>query len=400
MSRWVALLIGLISVSCALGAERAAPKYEVDPFWPQELPNKWVLGQIRGVATDRNGHIWVLNEGVPSDDRAAARNPPQAECCVPAPSVVEFDPAGKLVSAWGKPGFVPGWPIAPRGIYVDRKGNVWIGGVASPWNAEPAAPMLNATQPWDRQILKFSRDGKLLLQIGAPSNAPLDNGETMRLGPSGALCVDDAANEVYVADGFAKRRVVVFDANTGAFKRGWGAYGIALDQVDNSEPSRFPVTRDPSVAPSKQFWGLTDIEISNDGKVYVVDQMNYRIQVFTRRGKFIKEFPVAPHVLGFEATWSLALSSDPRQRHLFVTDGESGVIRILDRDSGAELGKFGHKGRNAGQFSNLGWVAVDSRGILYTGEVHFTRSWDGRIATETGIPQTPGGRLQRFTRKP
>lgn len=400
MSRVPALLIGLICVSCALAAERAAPGYEVDPFWPQGLPNKWVLGQIRGLATDSTGHIWVLNDGVPSDNRAAARNPPEAECCVPAPSVVEFDPAGNVVSAWGKPGLVPGWPIAPRGIHVDRKGNIWIGGVASPWNAEPASPMPNEKQPWDRQILKFSREGKLLLQIGEPSNAPLDNSDKARLGPSGALYVDDAANEVYVADGFAKRRVVVFDSNTGAFKRGWGAYGIALERVDNAEPSPFPVTRDPSVPPSKQFRGLTDIEISNDGKVYVADQMNSRIQEFTRRGKFIKEFQVAPHVLGFEATWSLALSSDPQQRHLFVTDGESGVIRILDRDSGTELGKLGHKGRYAGQFSNLGWVALDSKGILYTGEVHFTRSWDGRIATKTGIPQTPGGRLQRFTPKP
>lgn len=399
MTRLSVFLSGLICCASAPAWGQAAPHYEIDPFWPKELPNNWVLGQIRGVATDSNDHVWVLNEGVPNDNSAAAKTPPQAECCVPAPAVIEFDAAGNVVSSWGKAGFVPGWPIAPRGIHVDKKGNIWIAGVGSPWNAEPASPMPTQKQPWDRQVLKFSRDGKLLLQIGQPSNAPLNNQDTAHLGPSGAVYVDDAADEVYVADGFAKRRIVVFDANTGAFKRGWGAYGIALDQIDNAQPAPFPATRDPSIQPSKQFRGLTDIEIANDGLVYAADQMNYRIQVFTKQGKFVKEFSAAAHVLGFEATWSMALSRDPLQRHLFLTDGESGLIRIFDRGDGKELGKLGHKGRGAGQFSNLGWVALDSKATMYTGEVHFTRSWDGKTATLTGKPQTPGGRLQRFAPK-
>jgi DNA-binding beta-propeller fold protein YncE len=400
MTRLSAVLIGVICLSCSLAARgETAPRYEVDPFWPKELPHEWVLGQIRGVTVDSNDHIWVLNDGVPGDNAAAAKTPPQAECCVPAPSVIELDQAGNVVSSWGKRGFVPGWPLAPRGIYADKKGNLWIGGVGSPWNGEPGSPKPTDKQSWDRHILKFSREGKLLLQIGQPSNAPLNNQDTTLLGPSGAVVVDDAADEIYVADGFANRRVVVFDSNTGAFKRGWGAYGIALSEIDNAEPAPFPATRDPSTPPSKQFRGLTDIEIANDGDVYVADQMNARIQVFTKQGKFVKEFSVAPHVLGFEATWSMALSRDPRQRYLFITDGESGFIRVLDRGSGAELGKLGHKGRNAGQFSNLGWVALDSKGTLYTGEVHFTRSWDGKTATLTGKPQTPGGRLQRFILK-
>lgn len=399
MSKQSVCLTGLLCFSSSLAWAQGAANYTVDAFWPNELPDKWVLGQIRGVATDSNDHVWVLNEGVPNDNSAAAKQPPAAECCVPAPLVIELDAAGNVVRSWGKPGFVPAWPIAPRGIHADRKGNIWIGGVGSPWNAEPASPMSTKEQPWDRQILKFSRDGKLLLQIGEPSNAPLNNQDTTRLGPSGAVFVDDAADEIYVADGFAKRRVVVFDSNTGAFKRGWGAYGIALDKIDNAEPALFPTTRDPASKPSKQFRGLTDIEISNDGNVYVADQMNYRIQVFTKQGKFVKEFAVAPKVLGFEATWSMALSSDPQQRHLFITDGESGLVRILDRSSGKELGKLGHKGRMAGEFSNLGWIALDSKGTMYTGEVHFTRSWDGKTATLTGKPQTPGGRLQRFAPK-
>lgn len=399
MTRLPAVLAGLICLFCSMARGQAAPRYEVDPFWPKDLPNNWVLGQIRGVATDHNDHIWVLNEGVPADNAAAAKTPPAADCCIPAPSVIELDSAGNVVSSWGKPGFVSGWPVAPRGIRADMKGNIWITGVGSPWNAEPASSKPTDKQPGDRHVLKFSRDGKLLLQIGMPSNAPLNNQDTKGIGPSEAVWVDDAANEVYVADGFANRRVVVFDSDSGEFKRGWGAYGVALSQIENGEPSPFPTTRDPSAVTSKQFSGLTDIQISSDGYVYVTDQMNARIQVFTKQGGFVKEFSVAPQVLGFEATWSMTLSRDPNQRYLFVTDGESGLIRILDRANGTELGKLGHKGRNAGQFNNLGWVAVDSKETLYTGEVHFTRSWDGKAATLTGKPQTPGGRLQRFIPK-
>ncbi|MBL8266423.1 hypothetical protein [Steroidobacter sp.] len=397
MSRWSAFLIGALCSVCSIAWGQGAASYRVDPYWPKELPNQWVLGQVRGVSTDSNGHIWVLNEGVPSDNAHAATQPPTAECCVPAPSVIEFDAGGNVLRAWGKPGYVPAWPRSPRGIQVDKKGNVWIAGVASPWTSEPGTPNPTQQEPWDRHVLKFSADGKLLLQIGQPSNAPLSNRDTKSLGPTSAMRIDDAADELYVADGFLNRRVLVFDANTGKFKRGWGAYGIALAKIEEAEPIKFPATRDPSVPVSRQFNGLSDIEIARDGKVYVSDQMNYRVQVFTKQGKFIKEFAVAPKVLGFEATWTLALSQDPKQRHLFVTDGESGLIRILDRDSGTELGKLGHKGRNAGQFNNLNWLALDSKGAMYTGEVHFTRSWDGKIATMTGKPQTPGGRLQRFT---
>jgi DNA-binding beta-propeller fold protein YncE len=224
----------------------------------------------------------------------------------------------------------------------------------------------------------------------------VNNQDTTLLGAPGAVEVEDAAHEVYIADGFLNRRVVVYDSNTGAFKRGWGAYGISLSQVDNSNLSMFPASRDPLSSPSKQFGGLTDITISDDGLVYVTDQINDRIQVFTKQGSFVREFLVAPKMLGYESAWGIALSRDPKQRYLFVTDGASGVIRILKRRNGTEVGKLGHKGRDPGQFSNLAWVVLDSQGALYAGEVHFTRSWDGIIAIQTGITDTPGGRLQKF----
>jgi hypothetical protein len=399
MARLPVSLMILICLFSPLSEAQGAPQYKVDPFWPKELPNNWILGQIRGVAIDNEDHVWVLNDGVPWDNAAAAQKPPKAQCCIPAPAVVEFDSDGSVLRAWGGPGYVPSWPTTPHGIYLDKKGNVWIGGVGSPWNFDPGMPKTTAAQLWDRQVLKFSSDGKLLLQIGQPSNARVTNQDTTLLGAPSAVNVDDAIHEVYIADGFLNRRVVVYDSNTGAFKRGWGAYGISLSQVDNSNVSVFPASRDPMSSPSKQFRGLTAITISDDGLLYVTDQMNDRIQVFTKQGSFVKEFLVAPRILGYESAWGIALSHDPKQRYLFVTDGASGVIRILDRRDGREIGKLGHKGRNPGQFSNLGWLVVDSRGSLYTGEVHFTRSWDGIIAIQTGITDTSGGRLQKFIRE-
>jgi DNA-binding beta-propeller fold protein YncE len=397
MTRLTTLLMTLICLFGTLVMAQGAPHYRADPFWPKELPNNWILGQIRGVAVDSENHVWVLNEGVPFDDAAAAKTPPEADCCVPAPAVVEFDSNGKLLNAWGGANYVPAWPVDPHSIYVDNKGNVWIGGVGSPWTSDPGTTEPTMSQPWDRQVLEFSGDGKLLLQIGHPSNAPVNNKDTTLLGAPSAIKVDGAADEVYIADGFVNRRVLVYDSKTGAFKRGWGAYGIPLSEIDNN-PLMFPTSRDPLLpTSSKQFDGITDIAISHDGLVYVADQGNDRIQVFTKSGKFVKDFLVAPNVLGYESTWSIALSRDSDQRYLFVTDGASGVIRIFDRRDGTKLGKFGDKGRETGEFDNLGWVALDSAGALYTGEVHFTRSWDAEQSYLSGGQGfTPGGRLQKF----
>jgi DNA-binding beta-propeller fold protein YncE len=381
---------------CQVVVAQDSPRFKLDLSWPKELPNNWILGQVRGLAVDPQNHIWVLNEGVPNDNASLAQNPPTARCCIPAPLVIEFDRTGKVLRHWGRPGFVADWPTSPHGIAVDKKGNVWIAGVGSPWNTDPGTSRPKTTQPWDRQVLKFSNTGKLLLEIGKPSNAKVDNRDTSLLGAPSAIAIDDAANEVYIADGFLNHRIVVFDANTGKFKRGWGAYGVPLADIDNGAPVPFPASRDLSVPASRQFKGVTDIALSRDGLVYVPDQLNDRIQVFTRQGKFVREFTVAPLIPGYESTWSVALSRDPKQKYVFVTEGASGVVLEFDRQSGAQVGSFGHKGRNAGQFDNLGWIAVDSLGTIFTGEVHFDRSWDGHDAALGGKAETAGGRLQAF----
>ncbi|MFB3814161.1 MAG: hypothetical protein ACE14L_08620 [Terriglobales bacterium] len=407
-----------LSLVCLLlhplpGTGQEAPRYKVDADWPGVLPFSWSIGMINGLAVGPDDSIWVLHDpyNMQPDEIGAAQNPPRSECCYPAPEVLQFDRNGKILRAWHGRDRISTWPVAAHGIAVDKKGNVWIAGVGKEWHPDlPGFTMAwdsfgnrtkeKDTDRRDRQVLKLTPTGKLLLQIGQPSFAPQNNQDTTILGAPTAMAFDDAANEVYIADGMMNKRIVVYDMNTGEFKRGWGAYGIPLDQIDNSDPAakELPTGRivDTSLSPAKQFRTLTDVVISDDGIVYVTDQKNNRIQAFTKQGKFVKEIFVAPKTGGNGSAWGLTVSRDPQQRYLFVADGNSGVIRIIDRKSGTELGKVGTKGRNAGQLVTPSFVDFDSKGALYTAEHHFARSWDGWQATHTGRPGTPGGRLQRF----
>jgi hypothetical protein len=253
------------------------------------------------------------------------------------------------------------------GLEVDKEGNVWVGGAwAENYNPNPAVIGPDRRDLWDRQVLKFTSDGKQLLEIGHPTKSPANNQDTTILGGPGRVVVDESAHEVYIGDGFLNKRVVVYDSNTGTFKRGWGAYGILLSDIDNSKLPPY----DPSAPPAKQFRGAVTIHISVDGLVYVGDRTGDRIQVFTREGKFQREFFVAPNTIGRGSVWTVAFSHDPKQKYLLVGDGGNCVIRILDRSNGTEVGKFGHRGANAGQFNFIQDIALDSKGNLYTGEVN------------------------------
>ncbi len=357
------LVIGSIAWLADINVARAdsAPKYKVDASWPKQLPNNWAMGQIGGMAVDKDDHIWVFQRprSLTADEAAAAQTPPTAECCFPAPSVLEFDTEGNLLKSWGGPNFIPDWPQTEHGIYVDRAGNVWLTGSGAPGPA-------GKDTPEDRQAFKFTNDGKLLLTIGHPFNGPDNNQDTTMLGRVAAIEVDEDAHEVYMSDGYGNRRVVVFDSNTGAFKRGWGAYGIPLSEVDNGKLPPY----DPSAPPPKQFLGpVHSVRISEDGLVYVCDRTADRIQVFTKQGKFVKELLLAPKTLGNGSTWSVNFSHDPKQQYLLVGDGRNDVIWILNRDDGKVVGSFGHNGRSAGQFHWVHQVVMDSQGNLYTGEV-------------------------------
>lgn len=325
------------------------PHYAVVPSWPKALPNNWIMGQVAGVAVDRHDRIWILQRPKSStvDELGAEQDPPRSMCCVAAPPVLVFDTRGNLLEAWGGPGAGYDWPETEHGIWVDKQDNVWVGGNAAT----------------DRHILKFSPDGRFLLQIGHPSADPLDSSRTDILGRVASLTVDDAASEIYLADGYGNKRIAVFDSETGEFKRLWGAYG--KPPVDGAVEAY-----DPALPPETQFrTPVHCVRIANDGKVYVCDRVNNRMQVFTKSGEFLQEFFVRRETRGNGSVWDVTFSKDAEQRYLFAIDGENNVVWTLERATGVIRDQQFRNGRNAGQFHWVHQAATDSEGNLYTGEV-------------------------------
>jgi DNA-binding beta-propeller fold protein YncE len=367
-------------------SQAQVPRFDVDPLWPKPLPNHWVLGSVTGVAVDGKDHIWIAHRGADSlgnNEKGAILSPPTG-CCVPAPQVLEFDQAGNLVGHWGGPG--PGfeWPQSTGGITVDHKGNLWI---AAAGQAEPATPRAQPAaspedggrptgtpaaagrgaapatpRPQDAHLIKFSSAGQFLLQIGHAGKVDGSDSKTGLNRPAGVR-VDPATNEVYVADGIGNHRVVVFDADSGAYKRHWGAYGGIPD-----DKSLGPY--DPNAPAAKQFRTVSCAAVSKDGLVYVCDRQNDRIQVFQKDGKFIREASVSKTTLGDGSVWDIAFSHDPQQRFIYVADGHDKKVFVLQRDTLEVVTSFGDGGRLPGQFYGVGSIAVDSKGNVYTGETY------------------------------
>ena len=329
-----------------------APRFEVDPLWPKPLPNHWVLGETIGVSVDAQGHIWILHRptSLEANELHATTSPTMARCCASAPPVLEFDQAGNLLRHWGGPGAGYDWPQRNHGITVDYKGNVWIGG------NDQGMPS------HDHILLKFTREGKFLMQIGKPSQSKgSDDVENLRL-PAKTF-VDPKTNELYVADGYGNHRVIVFDADTGSYKRHWGAYGHKPD--DTILPYK------PGDPPSQQFRNPVHcIMLSNDGLLYVCDRGNDRIQVFKPDGTFVKEVFIEKETLGSGSVFDIAFSQDPQQKYMYVADGENQQVHILDRQSLEVLTSFGDGGRQPGQFYGVHSIATDSQGNIYTTETY------------------------------
>jgi len=338
-----------------------APYFEVDPFWPKPLPNHWVLGSSIGVSVDERDHVWMIHRGSATlaEKERALETKLSDECCGAAPPVLEFDPEGKLVGHWGGPGAGYEWPTSNHGITVDHKGNVWIGG----------------NGPGDSQVLKFSKTGKFLLQVGK-ANARLGamkdgkptyaggSNDPISFGRVAKIFVDPSANETYLADGYLNKRVAIIDADSGKLKRYWGAYGNKPDDTDLG-PYK------PEAAPAQQFrTPVHCADLSNDGLVYVCDRPNNRIQVFKKDGTFVKEAFYAKNSQGDGAVFDIAFSKDPAQTYLYMADGNNMKIRILRRDTLEELTSFGDGGRQPGQFYAVHSIAVDSKGNIYTTETY------------------------------
>jgi DNA-binding beta-propeller fold protein YncE len=379
----LALGVGSILLERSATVEAAtaqAPRFEVDPLWPRPLPNHWIMGNVIGVSVDDRDHVWVIHRGgsLEAKEVYATANPPAAECCVPAPPVLEFDAAGNLVGHWGGndgPGYE--WPASNHGITVDYKGNVWIGGNgragATP-AAGPAAALAKQAKDagkakggpplyHDSMVLKFTRDGKFLMSIGK-TGASQGSNDTENVGLPAKTFVDPRTNELYVADGYGNKRVIVFDADTGKYKRHWGAYGNRPEDT-NLGPYR------PSDPPAQQFRNPVHCaELSRDGLLYVCDRVNDRIQVFKADGTFVKEVFIAKNTLGDGSVWDIAFSRDPQQRFLYLADGANEKVYVIQRDTLEILTSFGDGGRQPGQFYAVHSIATDSKGNVFTTETY------------------------------
>lgn len=356
----VALAVGqsvLEKAAVAQGRDSGqTPMFQVDPLWPKPLPNRWVIGSVVGVSVDSRDRIWMIHRpsSLTDNEKGAVLNPPLSECCVPAPPILVFDQAGTLVNSWGGPGAGYEWPQSEHGIYVDYKDNVWIGGNGGK----------------DTHVLKFTQDGKFLLQIGRQGKSGGSN-DTENLNKATTMTVDPTTNELYVADGYGNRRVVVFEADTGKYKRHWGAYGNRPDDTYSYNNAGATVGKDydPNKPPSQQFGrAVHGVVVSKDGLVYVSDRVNNRIQVFKKDGSFVKEGFINKRTLGFGSAFESAFSPDPQQRFLYNVDGMNQKVDILERDSLQILSNFGQGGRYPGQFYTVHSIAADSKGNIYTGE--------------------------------
>ncbi len=332
------------------GAPGVAPRFEVDPFWPKPLPNHWILGSTIGVSVDSRDHVWIIHryQSLNAQTEASAGvNTPTGTCCTTAPPVIELDAAGNVAGSWGGPGEGYDWPSSNHGITVDHLDNIWIGG----------------NDVKDAHVLKFSRSGQFLLQLGKPEQNQGSN-DAVNFWRVAEISIDPAANEAYIADGYGNKRVVVIDATTGERKRYWGAYGNAPDDTDLGP-------YDPAAPLAQQFRNPVHCaEPSQDGLVYVCDRVNNRIQVFRKDGTFVSELRVAPETRGAGSVWDIALSKDPGQAYIYLADGLNERVYVIHRESMRILTSFGGGGRQPGQFFGVHSIAVDSQGNIYTTETY------------------------------
>jgi hypothetical protein len=335
-------LFMLNSIGTVLAADapaagvRSLPVFEVDASWPK-VPPKWKLGGPSSIAIDAQDNVWVLH-------RPRTRKPDQAATA--ALPVIVFDGAGNFVKAWGGAGSGYEWPEREHGIHIDYKGFVWVGG-----NYCPLPGDVGLKPVADDALLKFTQDGKFVMQIGH-SNQSKGNADTANVHRAADTWVYQPTNELFVADGYGNHRVIVFDADNGAFKRLWGAFGNKPTDDDHCEtvqPKSFPEAEGP-----QSFSTVHAIRIARDGKVYVADRENRRVQMFTKDGRFLKQLIRT----GSRFALDLALSPDPEQQFLYV--GSDQGIAIVDRNTLEALGNI----RPAGVITSH-HIASDSRGNIY-----------------------------------
>lgn len=340
------------------------PKFQVDPSWPT-IPDGWTLGQVSSVASDAQNDIWILQR--PRTVKPGTKT---------GPPVMEFNQEGKYMQGWGGPGSGYDWPEIEHGIYIDYKGYVWISGSGN-----------------EDQVLKFTKDGKFVMQIGHGGHAKT-NSNTEDFWKPADVFVYSKTNELFVADGYCNKRVIVFDADTGKFKRMWGAFGNVPSDTPPAptcggqsggrrgpDLNRTLATEfDPKDPGSPQFITVHGIKVSRDGLVYVADRGGKRVQIFTADGKYLSQIWIdrwcettGDGCGNGQTTASVAFSADPEQRFLYVASRSPARVWVFDRKTLQPLESFGRPGIGPGEFDVLHEMTTDGMGNLYTTEVE-----DGR----------------------
>lgn len=321
-----------------------APRFELDPKWPKPLPEGWITGQLPCVYVDRNDNILIVNRGNITDE--------ERETCIQAPPVMIFDRNGDLLHAWGD------WdvmPATPHSCAVDRDNNVWI------------------SANGDGMVQKYTYDGKLLLQIGQKGvfdtadggkKGPGLNAARDRFNKPAGIACDPTNDDVYFADGYGNRRIVVFDKD-GKYLRQWGRQATP-EEMEAGVGGAFAEV-------------VHSVDIDNDGLVYVGDRQGDRVQVFDKHGNFKRNIWVRtgtaqlPDKRG--TAWWTAFSRDSAQHYLYVMNGRNEQVHILERESAEIVSSFGRPGHQLGDFTHGHSIAVDSHGNLYVAET----SWGRRV---------------------
>ena len=329
---------GMITAANAQAAQapaRSLPTFEIDKSWPK-VPPQYKVGDVSSMASDAQGNIYVLSRP------RTLKDPDFAKA---APPVMVFDAAGNFLRGWGGDGEGYEWPQREHGVYIDNKGLVWISGNNCPTNG-----LARLKTVADDQLLKFTPEGKFVMQIGH-SNQSKGNADTQNVHRAADLQVYPPTNELFVADGYGNHRVVVFDADTGAFKRMWGAFGNKPADDDHCDVVRVTNFGPPG---SQQLSIVHSVRVANDGLVYVADRENRRVQSFTNDGKFIKQL-IKPDT---QFARAVALSPDQDQQYLYVGDGAA--VAIVDRKSLELLGEVKLPGELSGHL-----ITTDPKGNIY-----------------------------------
>jgi hypothetical protein len=382
-------------------AQTGAPRYKFDPDWPKPLPNKWKIGGITGLAVDpKDDTVWAYDRPNDLTNIELEAEIGIADCCTLPPSMIHFDKQGNVIGSF----------VAPQGhgMDVDSKGFAYlgqdtvrkydvktgklVGEVPRTPEREPGVPNVPDSVPMHTP----GRGGAGPVAGFLPPPAAAEGGRgggrggrgnvdpaaqaariaafrmkyppttPMIVGGLEEIRIDEANHELYAADNYLGGRIMIFDLDTLQFKRGFGAYGHKLSEISTD-----PKDRDytPGGPEPKEFKGHLTFNFANDGRVYAADRNANRIQVFKKDGTFEKEFVLAPKTGVGGSTGGVGFSPDKAQKFLYISDLTNNHIWFLNREDGKVMGTLGQMGENGGEFFGLHMIAVDSKGVIYTGEV-------------------------------